>query len=175
MKISPEQLTKSIALEVAKLLLPRIKKQIAESVLQLKKDMIYEQHLAARKVVVNKPARVVVEEEYDEEDEIDEIVNRRVPKNNNISEAKRALAKRSQDSGREKARREMERQHIDENVLDLINDTDTGSGEDRSLSPKLDRKTLAEAGTINAADLGKDDLVDDPSQLYYGDLISDIT
>jgi len=174
MKISPEQLTKNIAVEVAKLLLPRIKKQIAESILQLKKDMIYEQHLAAKKVVTRKPTRVVVEEEYDDEKEVDEIVNKRIPNKDSVAEAKKIMAKRAIENSREKARKELEKQYISEDVLGLINDTELQTA-DPSLQPKLDRRTIAEAGTINASSLGKDDIVDDPSQIYYGDLISDLT
>ncbi len=92
MKVSTEQLSKNIALEVAKLLLPRIKKIIKEEVQATVKDLVYESVISRSKKV-----RSLYENDELEDDEPSERVPAKKTSSNNVSEAKEAVARRQHE------------------------------------------------------------------------------
>lgn len=178
MRVTSDQLSKEIALATAKLLMPKIRKLVKEEFKNLQKEMIYEQFQAKKKKKYADGGSSMFDAEYsnddifadDDEEEINESRSRSSKRRpENTIRAKSAVANRAKSKARELYEK------FNDPVMALIADTEIpDEGEEMGLSAKIDNRTISEAGTINASNLGKEDIVNDPSQINYSDLIADI-
>lgn len=144
-------MSQAIAKEVAKLLLPRMKKIVEESVERKMKDLVYDS------VVNGKKKPISEADDWDDE-----------PKNGHsvesTNEAKKAIAERSKNRARE-----IGEKFFSKDEMDLIMDTEVPDLNPSSVSESV----MKSAGSVKASELSKHDNVD-PEMIDYSEMLADL-
>jgi hypothetical protein len=167
-----ERQAKYIATQVAKMMMPRIKKIVNEAVKSSVKDIVYESVVQGS----NRPKHTKYDTENmqdDWDDELDEVMDlsKKQKRPNKIAESKEELARRASLRGKAKAAQQMESMGMDPNdsINSLILDTEDPEME-QNIQEHVD---IREAGKIKASQLSKGDVIE-PSAVDYSEMIADL-
>jgi len=163
MTISAQELSKAVAKETARLILPRMKKFISEEV--ERQFLISEAKNTRRLSEGSIKNHDSVTDDWDNDEEVIEEARPARP----TRSAKKILARRGQS--REEARQKYEAAGGDASTYDLIMDTEIPD-ELTTHGPAVPMEESA--GTIKASDVRKGDNDIAPEEINYDDLLGDI-